>query len=138
MLSPKAFEQAYKNDESIRATAEEIFREWSGNVERAEAAWELDRMIESERDPDRALALMLGVMAIDDNEKEFGMLGAGPLEDFLNRSGTEYIDVIEALAAKNPSFKRVLSGVWQTTTVDLRVWKRVERICGDVGSSNRE
>jgi hypothetical protein len=70
-------------------------------------------------------------MALDKDEK-IDLLGAGPLEDFLNECGTEYIEVIEQLAAKNPRFRKVLKGVWQTARMDPDVWNRVERACGDV------
>jgi hypothetical protein len=130
-LPPDAYEEAWKRDKSICAMAEAVFQERRGEVEHAEAAWELDRLIESKLDPDKALSVILGIMALDKDE-EIDTLGSGPLEDFLNHSGPEYIDVIEKLAAKNPRFKTVLGGFWQTATMDLEVWNRVERIRGGV------
>ena len=76
--------------------------------------------------------MILGIMALDSKDAEIGRLGAGPLEDFLNSFGPEYIDVIGQLAARNPRFKTVLRGVWQTAEMDLAVWRRVEKICRDV------
>ena len=131
-LAAELYEDAWKNDKSIRAMAESIFREWREEIEEAETAWELTRLIESELDPDKVLGVILGIMALDNKDEKTGLLGAGPLEDFLNHSGPEYIDVIEQLAAKNARFKTVLKGVWQTAEIDLAVWKRVERICRDV------
>ncbi len=132
-LPPEAYEEAWESDKSIRTTAEAIFHEWRGKIRQAESAWELTRLIESKQNPDKALGVILGIMAIDNKDEEIGLLGAGPLEDFLNHSGPDYIDVIEKLAAKNPRFKTVLGHVWQTTTMDLKVWKRLERIRGEVG-----
>ena len=131
-LTPEVYENAWKNDKSIRAVAESVLREWRGEIKQAETAWELTRLIESELDPDKVLGVILGIMALDNKDEKTGLLGAGPLEDFLNHSGPEYIDVIEQLAAKNARFKTVLKGVWQTAEIDLAVWKRVERICRDV------
>jgi len=131
-LTPEVYENAWKNDKSIRAVAESVLREWRGEIKQAETAWELTRLIESDLDPDKVLGVILGIMALDNKDEKTGLLGAGPLEDFLNHSGPEYIDVIEQLAAKNARFKTVLKGVWQTAEIDLAVWKRVERICRDV------
>lgn len=130
-LAPEAYESAWKVDQSIRAMAESVFREWREEIEQAETAWELTRLIESESDPDKALSVILGIMALDSKDEEIDLLGAGPLEDFLNHFGPQYIDVIETLAAKNPRFKTVLKGVWQTAEVDPEVWKRVEKICSN-------
>ena len=131
-LAPEVYEEAWKNDKSIRAMAEAVFHEWREEIKEAETAWELTRLIESRIDPDRALCVILGIMALDSKDGEIDLLGAGPLEDFLNNSGPEYIEVIEQLAAKNPRFKTVLKGVWQTHDMDLAVWRRVERICRNV------
>jgi hypothetical protein len=65
--------------------------------------------------------VILGNMALDNKVEEIDFLGTGPLGDFLNYSGQDYIDVIEKLAAKNPRFKTVLGHVWQTTRMDLKV-----------------
>ncbi len=111
--------------------AESVLNEWREKLKQAETSWELTRLIESQLDPDKALGVILGIMALDNKDEELDLLGAGPLEDFLNNSGPEYIDVIEQLAAQNPRFMTVLKGVWQTAEMDLTVWKRVERVCGE-------
>src|SRR5271155_3899306 len=120
-LPAEAYEEAWKNDKSICAMSESVYREWRGNIKEAETAWELSSLIESKLDPDKALGVILGIMALDNNGQELGRLGAGPLEDFLNELGPEYIDVIEQLAAKNSRFRKVLKGVWQTDEMDLAV-----------------
>jgi hypothetical protein len=132
VLPPEAYEQAWKNDKSIRTMAEAILHEWREGIKQAETAWELTRLTESKVDADKALSVILGILALDDSGEVVGVLGASPLEDFLNHHGPEYIDVIEQLAAKNPGFRTVLSRVWQTT-MDPKVWKRVETICKEVG-----
>jgi hypothetical protein len=131
-LALEVYEDAWKDDESICAMAGAVFHEWREEINQAETAWELTTLIESRIDPDRALRVILGIMALDEQDEMIDRLGAGPLEDFLNEYGPEYIDVIEQLAAKNPRFRMVLKGVWQTAEMDLEVWKRVEKVCSDV------
>lgn len=129
-LPPEGYEDAWKHDESVRATAEAIFEEWQGNIEQAETAWELTRLIESKRDPNRALSIILGIMALDIRDEQIAHLGAGPLEDLLSYSGPECIDVIGRLADRNPRFKRVLGHVWQTAEMDPIVWRYIENVLG--------
>ncbi len=124
-LPPEVYEEAWKDDKSVRAMAEAIFGEWRAKVEEAKTAWELTRLIESGLDPNRALSVIIGIVAVDTDEVEIDHLGAGPLEDFLNYYGPAYIDVIEQLAARNPRFKRVLGHVWQTDEMDPTIWQRV-------------
>jgi len=130
-LLPEAYEKAWKNDPAIRAMAEGCLREWRGKIKQAETAWELTRLIESKQDPDKVLSVILGIMMLDEKDEETDMLAAGPLEDFLVHSGPEYIDAVEKLAAKIPRFRSLLSGVWQST-IDLNVWKRIEKVRGQV------
>jgi hypothetical protein len=129
-LPPEEYESAWKRDKSIRTEAEAILKEWQENVEQAETAWELTDLIDSQLDPNKALSVIFGIMALDIGEQEIAHLGAGPLEDFLNSSGPGYIDVIEQLAERNPRFKRVLAHVWQTDEMDPTVWQRVKGAVG--------
>jgi hypothetical protein len=106
--------------------SESVYRVWLGNIKEAETAWKLTSLIESKLDPDKALRVILGITALDNKGAVVGRLGAGPLEDFLNNSGPDYIELIEQLAAKNPRFRMVLKGVWQTAEMDLGVWNRLK------------
>ena len=54
-------------------------------------------------------------------------LAAGPLEGFLGQFDDAAIDRVEAEAARDPRFRRVLSGVWKHQMSDA-VWDRVRRI----------
>lgn len=74
-LPPEAYEEAWESDKSIRTTAEAIFHEWRGKIRQAESAWELTRLIESKQNPDKALGVILGIMAIDNKDEEIGLLG---------------------------------------------------------------
>jgi hypothetical protein len=53
-------------------------------------------------------------------------LAAGPLEDLIESHGSEYIDVIETSARKNPRFSNLLGGVWKCSSPDI--WERVKKL----------
>jgi len=52
-------------------------------------------------------------------------LSAGPLEDLLAMHGPAIIDRVEAEAARDPTFAKLLGGVWQNRMTD-EVWARVQ------------
>lgn len=52
-----------------------------------------------------------------------GALAAGPLEDLIQYAGPQFIDRIELEARRNPAFRHLLGGVWESSTPD--VWTRV-------------
>src|SRR5437870_2458883 len=62
-----------------------------------------------EEDPDRAIDLILGILAIESNPVLPSMLAAGPLEDVISM---KTIDRIEHEAAANKRFHDLLGGVW--------------------------
>jgi hypothetical protein len=99
-------------------------------VEKAERSWDLTRLIESQVDPDRALSVIMGILALDEKGEELDLLVAGPLEDFLVYSGPEYINLIEMLATVNANFRSLLGGVWGER-MDSDVWRRVKQIRGE-------
>ena len=86
-------------------------------------------MIESQVDPDKALSVIMGILALDKEGEALDLLAAGPLEDFLVHSGPEYINVIEALATMNARFRSLLQGVWGGRMY-AAVWQRVKQIRG--------
>ena len=77
------------------------------------------------RNPDKALSVIVGVLAMDERDEVIWVLAAGPLEHFLAHSGVEYIDIIEELARRSPRFNKLLGGVWKNS-IKPEVWKRVE------------
>jgi hypothetical protein len=80
--------------------------------------WSALRDYESElrgNDPERALAIILEVLKIEQNGNMLGYLAAGPLEDLITMNT---IDMIEAEAAKNERFRWLLGGVWYHTAPD--------------------
>jgi hypothetical protein len=61
------------------------------------------------------------------SEIAFSVLAAGPLEDFLNSYGPDYIDEIESLARQSQNFNALLGGVWKNS-IDDKVWMRVQAV----------
>jgi hypothetical protein len=68
---------------------------------------------------------LIAAAPIDDRVLQ--SIAAGPLEGFLGRFDAEAIDRVEAEAASNRRFRRVLSGVWKHGMTDP-VWSRVRAI----------
>ena len=60
-----------------------------------------------------------------------GMLAAGPVEDLLQQSGSQFIERIETEARRDPTFRSMLNGVWKSGSPE--VWTRLEAARGDAG-----
>jgi hypothetical protein len=73
------------------------------------------------------VASHVGVAEAPDDLWVLKSIAAGPLEGFLGRFDEAVIDLVEAEAAHNAKFRRVLSGVWKHGMTD-RVWSRVRAI----------
>jgi hypothetical protein len=86
------------------------------------AVMELDNLVVET--PDTAWTLILELLKAPLATNAFGALAAGPLEDLIEYHGPEVIDRIELEARDNPEFRRLLGGVWQSSTPE--VWARVE------------
>jgi hypothetical protein len=69
------------------------------------------------------------IREIDGSDKILASVGSGPLEDLLVSHGPEFIERVEALAAKDLQFRKLLGAVWQN---DIRddIWRRVRAIAG--------
>lgn len=80
-----------------------------------------------DRDPDRALDLVLAVLAIETDPNLLSLLAAGILEDLI---GPETIARVEREAKANPRFRSLLGGVWyHNEAEDLRA--RLDAIVND-------
>ncbi len=77
--------------------------------------------------PDQALATILAVMQITDDQQVLANLAAGPLEDFLGIQGEAYIESIHVLALEHHRLREVLDGVWQGG-MPKGVWHRIETL----------
>jgi hypothetical protein len=75
--------------------------------------------------PDEALATILAVMQLTNDQTVLASLAAGPLEDFLGRHGEVYLDTIHALALEHRRLREVLNHVWQGS-MTKSVWRRIE------------
>jgi len=76
-------------------------------------------------DPEEGWPTILQILQKDQSPSIMENLSAGPLEDLLARHGPAFIDRVEAEAAHNPAFAKLLGGVWQNRMTD-DVWARVQ------------
>ncbi|WP_454733352.1 MULTISPECIES: DUF6869 domain-containing protein [Cupriavidus] len=74
-------------------------------------------------DPDQLWALVLEILTRTGNERVLGALAAGELEDLIEYHGPAFIGRIERQAARDPRFRRLLCGVWRSSTPE--VWARI-------------
>ena len=75
--------------------------------------------------PEEQWAFILELIAAaPDDERVLSRIAAGPVEGLLGRFGDLAVPWIEARAASDQRFRRVLRGVWQHTMSD-EVWARV-------------
>jgi hypothetical protein len=89
--------------------------------------WAAERFMEDPGAED-CWSAILAVLAKNPPDSVIGILAAGPLEDLIHQAGPQYIDRIELEARRNPAFRHLLGGVWQSSTPD--VWARIESTRG--------
>jgi hypothetical protein len=77
-------------------------------------------------EPERALALILEILRIEQNPRLLGLLAAGLLEDLLVCKGAVVIDAVEREARGNLAFRQLLTGVYYSS-VDDDVAERINR-----------
>ena len=58
-----------------------------------------------------------------------GVLAAGPLEDLLSYNGDHVVDQVDLLARRDPSFRLLLNGVWDSS-IAPDVLSRLEKYRG--------
>jgi len=119
---------------------EDFARAWIafGQAERHSPAynalfWAFDRMYDLVEDlPNKAWQVILLIWSMDQSIKTVQSLSAGPIEDLLSKHGDEMIALVEAEAKRDPSFAKLLGGVWKNRMTD-EVWDRVQKVwdrCG--------
>jgi hypothetical protein len=92
-------------------------------------AWEeLNRILEDDG-PDAAWPLILQLIE-KGSDRAIGAVGAGILEDLLDKHGIVVIDRVEAQAASDERFRFCLSHVWQAG-MPAHIWERVVAARGD-------
>ena len=90
------------------------------------AVMKLDDLAHDE--PDTAWLLILELVRQRLPDNAFGTLAAGPLEDLIRYHGPNLIERVEMEARSNPEFRRLLGGVWESSTPE--VWARIENARG--------
>ena len=98
------------------AIAEEWLLKWSTGEPNFEVKstldWELPK-----KQPDLCLAAIVEVLERLDPStpnQALGALAAGPLEDLLAYNGDAVIRQVELLARRDPAFRMLLNGVWDS------------------------
>ena len=71
---------------------------------------------------------ILEILVREPPPKILSLLAAGPLEDLIDDYGPEFIERIETESRRNPSFRRLLGGVWQSSTPEI--WARIQSAQG--------
>jgi hypothetical protein len=74
--------------------------------------------------------LILAIHSLDQSTEVMQILSAGPIEDLLGKSeegGKKFISRVEDKAKSDPSFAKVLGGVWKSTMSD-EVWARLQAV----------
>lgn len=94
-----------------------------------ETYWAFDALHDLEsRCPEHAWAIVLLILRLaPEDGGVLDNLAAGPLEGLLAHHGSTVIDWVESEARRNPKFKELLGGVWQSGISDL-IWHRVQRV----------
>ena len=118
------------NRAELRALAETWINYWhapKGSVERETNAWAKSLYDLKCNQPETFWLLILEIHHRDQSRVIQQVLSAGPIEDLLAKHGENFIDRIEAKARKDPSFAKVLGGVWQNRMSDA-VWKRLQSV----------
>lgn len=91
-----------------------------------ELHWSVNRFFElGNEHPEICWNAILAILYREPSEKVKDLLAAGPLEDLIDAHGEEYIEVIEEEAKDNPEFRKLLRGVWESSTPE--VWNRVQK-----------
>ena len=86
--------------------------------------WAIQKFFDLEiENPDLCWKVILEILHREPSEKVLGMLAAGPLEDLIENHGPKFIARIEDEAKTNRDFKKLLQGVWESSTEE--VWNRV-------------
>ena len=97
------------------------------STEHDASAWATDTYDLLYEDPETLWLLILAVHRKDQSWPVQQMLSAGEVEDLLGKYGDRFIDRVEAEARTDPSFARLLGGVWQGKMSD-QLWARLQTV----------
>jgi hypothetical protein len=99
----------------------------AGSPEYNASAWATDTYDFLNEDPETLWLLILAVHRKDQSPRTQALLSAGMVEDLLSMHGDKFIDRIEAEARTDPSFAKLLGGVWKSQMSD-QLWERVQAV----------
>ena len=87
--------------------------------------------------PEQQWQFICSAVAQAESDDELGHIAAGPMEHLLGSDGKSFIDRVEARAATDPKFGRMLTGVRKHTMTD-EVWAGVQAIQATVSNPQVE
>ena len=99
----------------------------AGSPESFANAWAIDRYDYLHEEPETLWLLILTNHRKNQSQRVQQLLSAGDVEDLLAKHGDQFIDRIEADAHADPSFAKLLGGVWKSQMSD-EVWSRVQAV----------
>jgi hypothetical protein len=99
----------------------------AGSPEYNASAWATDTYDLLCEDPETLWLLILAVHRKDQSLRVQGPLSVGMVENLLGMYGDQFIDRIEVEARTDPSFARLLGGVWQGQMSD-QLWARLQAV----------
>src|ERR1700727_2814247 len=99
----------------------------AGSPEYNASAWATDTYDFLYEDPETLWLLILAVHRKDQSPRVQELLSAGMVEDLLSMHGDKFIDRIETEARTDPSFAKLLGGVWKRQMSD-QLWERVQAV----------
>ena len=98
-----------------------------GSREREETEWATDLYDLEYHDPETLWLFILAVHAQDQSPRIQECLSAGPVEDLLAKHGDRFIERVESRARQDPTFAKLLGGVWKNTMSD-EIWRRLQAV----------
>jgi len=108
-------------------------RHWSGHEEeRSIEAFNEVYFTSVANDANASWRLIRKLVEGARTDHELGMIGAGPLEDFLSTHADAWIAAVEDEARHDPKFRFALSGTWQAVLPDER-WRWVREATAGAG-----
>ncbi len=119
--------RAYTDEELVR----DYTLAWTGQGD-ASHSWasdELDYL--AWKQPERAWAAILSLIARSPSDQFLAILAAGPLEDLLCEHGAAFIARVEQEARRDPQFRDALAGVWGSSRMPPEIHTRVRAAVGD-------
>jgi hypothetical protein len=87
--------------------------------------------------PEQQWQFILLAMKYAEADEELSHVAAGPVEYLLGWHGEQYIDAVEYEAERNPTFARMLTGVWEYKMTET-VWQRVQALQAKVSEPLRK